>query len=265
MSNCNCKMGLIWKPCPREPFECKRCYAKMRNSWRTWRLAIPTYPGGIFYADFDTLEQNEQSGEAERYLEFDVSGVIGGGLTFHPCIWTNYGQKVFDTRLIVTETYNGSDGAGGYYTSANWPDWIKEVVAESYELRFIARNYRIDDLRFVPAEYDSEDNLVDDEHFEIKLFHYLHYNVTDSDGSEGQVIVTGASGGIGALQVYRCYDVEKCPLPDGESMRFHRDLPTEPFEYSGAGTGDFGYFQERSPYVFPPYIDGYHVDIDPIV
>lgn len=265
MSN-NCKMGLIWKPCPREPFQCKRCYAKMRNSWRTWRLVFPTYPGGI-YMEFDTLVPREQSGEAERYLEFDAQSVNVGDpiseVNMIPCTWTNYGQYLFDIRVNPTENYVGNDGMGGYLSSDHWPDWVKEVVPLEYVLRNANRNYRIEDLTFIDAEYDSEGNLLDDAHFRILLYHYLDYYISDpGDGSELHIPIAGVWNGAGANLFYRCYDVDLCPLPDGESMRFTRDLPTEPFVYSGAG-GEAGYYQERAPYIFPPYIDGFHVDIVP--
>ncbi|QDU03154.1 hypothetical protein V6x_28660 [Gimesia chilikensis] len=260
-----CKMGLIWKPCPRNPFDCGRCYAKMRNSWRTWNIVIPTYPYGIFM-NSETLVQSAQSGQTNRVLEFDVSLDVGTGkYVFYPCVWTNWGQTVFDTRIQDTELYDASDGMGGYLDSSHWPDWVKEIVPLHYELRVISRIIRIFNMTYVPAEYDAERNLLDDAHYRIRFYEQLVYYVSDVGGI-AEVIVAGPSNtaaGFGSQQIYRCYEVDKCPLADGEYMRFHRDLPDEPFEWSGQG-GPGGYNQELSDYIFPPYVDGYHVDIDPI-
>lgn len=267
-----CKLGLIWKPCPRSPFNCGRCYAKMRNTGRTWNIVIPTYQGGIYLND-QTLEPYPLVGQLSRVLEYDVGaagtgdyyGLGDGTLFYFPCTWTNYGQKLFDQRLMHQEQYDASDGEGGYLDSSHWPAWVLDIVPDSDTLRTITRDHKIYNLSYVPPEYDDDHNLLDDAHYRIELYHWLIYYISSpGDGSLQEVIVAGVvSGGFGALQTYRCYDVDKCPLADGDYMRFNRDLPTEPFVWSGSG-GPAGYYQEVSSYILPPYLDGYHVDIDPI-
>lgn len=245
----------------------------MRNTKKTWQILIPTYEGG-HYLDDQSLQPYPVAGTCERVLEYDVGGAgtgdyygpgFPGALFYYPCVFTNYGQKEFDQRVAPQEQYDASDGAGGYLDSSHWPDWVLDIVPGSSILRSITRDYKINDLSYVAPLYDEDFVLVEAAHYKIELYHWLiYYTSNPGDGSLQETIIAGiVLGGFGALQTYRCYDF-KCPLDDGESMRFTREVPTVPFVWSGSG-GPAGYYQEISDYIFPPYLDGYHVDIEPII
>lgn len=248
--NCNCALSVIKKPCPRGDFGCKRCATKMRNTGRVWKLVIPFYDQG-HYLDPDTLVPRAQIGEEERIAEYDI--FYDGAIHYLTCMWTNYGQNVFDQRITPDVSYS-ANGGDSYIPKSQLPYWLRTIVPDGFKTISASMRHWIF-MGYSPARSGLGGIVEDDPYFYITLHHDIYCSYWDGiDGTEPAEIWHYAT--LPGL-TYKCYEVAKCPLADGESMRFSRGLPTEPYDASADGPYDYTYL---ATYGFPPYIDGYHVD-----
>lgn len=101
-------MSLIQKPCPRRPFDCQRCAAKLQNSETVWELTVPTYKFWSYDGQADPPP--EPTGEVKIYTDYvRIPFKPDGGLTH--CNFSGSNKLLFNPDRSVIST-------------ANWPQWV---------------------------------------------------------------------------------------------------------------------------------------------
>ena len=82
-SNCNCVMSVLRKQCPRQPFNCNRCQAKLKNAGKVWRAKAPSFSGyyiesGGFTVDLE-YDNSAQLNSFVNNTDYGSTGLVYQG------------------------------------------------------------------------------------------------------------------------------------------------------------------------------------------
>ncbi len=140
----NCAMSLIQKRCPRRPFDCQRCAAKLQNSETVWELSIPTFKHWTYFEIVqdttagETPFKENSPGSAPVTIRTEykkIPTLPGGGL--QNCNFTGADSTLFEVPR---------DGTTTPETAIQWPDWVSDYQIE-----------RFTDMTPTPPYYELED------------------------------------------------------------------------------------------------------------